>query len=367
MPRVAALTLLSGIALVSRPVLAGDDYTCCDLAARPSGSCVAQSTACSSSTGFAVGISTLSAATAGGDWVDSGLLSVLPTYEPDGAAGPSLSAVSATFPAGVNGYMTTTVSPPWTGLCVDAPSSTDPAHQSPTEPIGCIAISLAPGISGQLATFQFPVSSRWDAYQLCYGASSSSSPDAGGTSCENVNDSDDPSVTPTPGSASCCSPPHVLTALDAISATEWSVTVSQEIPGVPPPVILLGPDGGLTLFYNPDAGVSLAAAPSACLSAYGEPSSCGQPPMPSDAGLTASVAGCVPTTCAAQGASCAVIADGCGGTLNCADGCSTKGSLSCAAATPGEPAELSYRFGGLGAAIALAATAWRRRGRKRRA
>jgi MYXO-CTERM domain-containing protein len=361
MKPIAVAAVLTVIALTDRSVRAQEYETCCDTAVRASGSCVAQNSPCASSAGYAIGFTGLPANAVDSDWgSDSGVLGAFYGPGEGDAAGPNLSAVGIAFPSGVDGYMTTSTLPPWEGLCLDAPSTQDPMHQGPTEPVACLAASLLPGVSAQLAVFQFPVDARWDAYQLCYGLPSGGADAA--APCENVDDMDDPSISPTPVSGSCCSPVHVLTAQNAESAQEWSVQVSQEIPGVPPPVIVVGPDGGPSVFYDPDAGDDFAAVPSRCLAAYGEPSQCGQPPAATDASLV--VAACVPTTCAAQGASCSVIPDGCGGTLNCATNCApeAKGTLGCTTSPTGAGGGV---VPGVWASLAAVAIAWTRR-RKRR-
>jgi hypothetical protein len=363
MKPIAVVAALTAITLTSRPSLAQYSTTCCDTAVRAVGSCVAQNSPCASSTGYAIGLGGLPADEVSSDWgSDSGVLGDLYGPGAGDATGPGLSALGVTFPPGIDGYMTTSTLPPWVGLCLDAPSTQDPMHQTPTEPVACLALSLLPGVSGELADFQFPVDARWDAYQLCYGLPSDVDAAA---PCENVNDTNDPSISPTPTSGSCCSPVHVLTAQNAQSAEEWSVQVSQEIPGVPPPAIVIGADGGPTLFYDPDAGADFAGVPPRCLAAYVEPAQCGQPPAPTDASLV--TVACVPTTCAAQGVACGVIADGCGGMLDCAScAAEAKGTLGCTTSAPGAAGGLAARMGTLLAALAVVWTHRRRRRRSER-
>jgi len=339
MMKWVAAAVIAVVLLATASARAQDLQTCCDLAVRSNGSCLAQSSPCTTSKEFAVGLSTLAGS------------------ESDDGSGDDASGQASGFRAGVDGYMFTTRRPPWSGLCLDAPSSQDPMHEGPTEPMGCIAVSLSPGESAQLADFQFPVSSMWDAYQLCFGAPSG--PADAATPCANVNDLDDPTVNPTPMTGSCCGPVHVLDAQDSNGPYEWNVVVTSEIPGVPPPVLVLGPDGGLTVAYQADASDTLASVPASCLSAYGELSTCGGPPAASDAGLASSASACVPTTCAAQGAQCAVIPDGCGGSLTCTN-CSTQGPLSCSAGPPGRRGGLIPGLVVLVAGI-VAAAATRRR------
>ncbi len=360
--KIVGVAASAAIALLGRSAHAQNFETCCDTEIRASGSCVAQASPCGQSSGFAVGLSSLSPSAVPADWSDdSGVLGAYHGAAEGDAAGPSLGVVGIPFPSGVDGYMATTTKPPWTGLCLDAPAPEDPMHEGPTEPIGCVTLSLLPGVSAQLATYQFPVDPRWDAYQLCYGVPSSANALA---PCENVNDSNDPSVSPSPVTGSCCGPAHVLAGQNAASPQEWSVAVSQEIPGVPPPVLVLGPDGGPTVLYDPDAGDLFAAVPDTCLTEYGEPVRCGQPPATTDATLPA-VGPCVPTTCAAQGVSCGIVSNGCGATIECTN-CSAeeKGTLSCSTTTPGA-AGVAARVGALAAVLAIGCARWRQRRTKR--
>jgi hypothetical protein len=354
-----AIVLLS--IAVARGAQAQNLYLCCDLAIRTDGSCISQSTPCAESTQYGIALSNVS-------------VSAAQEYplEP-GYAG-------AYFPPGVDGYMSWSQITPWVGFCLDAPSTKDPAHAGPTEPIGCLAISLAPGIGGEMADVEFPMSSRWDAYQLCYGPENGAADS--GTACHNPNDLNDPTVSATPVSASCCGPSALLRAPADLgsNANEWHIGLADEIPGVPPPILVYAPDGGVVADYDPDAGDYFGEIGDACVNAYNERAGCGSPPNESASqngaaqdgesgalndGATGSEAGatsCVPTTCAAQHQTCAVIPNGCGGMLDCiTDACSQGGGCS---ATP-MAAHVASSHRGLLSALVLAVTRWRWRTRSR--
>jgi hypothetical protein len=305
-------------ALVSRSAVADDKYSCCDLTVRD-GACIAQSKPCAQPSSFGVALSDLSSDSAAG-WP-------LPPGD-----------VNASFPAGEDGYVSFTQSAPWLGFCLDAPAGQDPMHEGPTEPIACLTLSMAPGVSAEMATATVPIDPRWDGYQLCYGGPTG--PMDGGGGCQSVNAMNDPTISSTPGSGSCCGPAHPLLGNQIVA--------NQEIPGVPPPVLVFGPDGGIVFTYNPDAGDTLAGVPKACLGAFNEPSGCGSP-QPDGGGA------CVPTTCAALHDACGTVADGCGGMLHC-PACAARGgsgASSCTAA-PGISAEPSTGCGALFAALGLA-------------
>ncbi|HTB72095.1 MAG TPA: hypothetical protein VK762_02565 [Polyangiaceae bacterium] len=271
MKRIYAVAILLGGALISRSAAAADQYLCCDLTVKD-GACVGQSSPCPQSSAWWVTLSDLSASAAAG-W---------PLVAGD---------INASFPSGTDGYASWTPQGPWVGFCLDAPAPQDPTHAGPTDPIGCISLSLAPGVGAQSAEFGFPVDPRWDGYQLCYGPPNG--PSDSGVACQNPNDVSDLTVSLTP-SGSCCGSAHVLAESDyGAGAGEWQTVVNQEIPGVPPPVIVYGPDGGIVSYYappiittGPDGGLeympaaydTLGALPDACVPAYNEPTACGQPP-----------------------------------------------------------------------------------------
>jgi hypothetical protein len=316
MKRVLSLALLPVGVLVSSRAQAQDEYLCCNLAAQDDvGACVAQSASCPEPDLYGVALSDVAG---------------------DGGGFPALAGVTdASFPSGTDGHLSWTKTAPWVGFCLDAPSTEDPTHAGPTEPIGCLTVSLGPGIGAQVATAQFPVSSQWDGYQLCYGAPI-------------VNDDFDTTVSPTPVSGSCCSAAQLLTAEDeGTSSSEWSITVAQELPGILPPVVVHGPDGGLVVNYNPDAGDSLGGIGDA---------------GPHSSARVDGGAACVPTTCEAQNVTCAEISDGCGGTLDCASNCSSQ-AQACSAAGGIWPTNGTSRCTGPLILLGLAG-AWRLR-RKR--
>jgi MYXO-CTERM domain-containing protein len=266
----AAAVLFTG-ALVSRNAEAENKYLCCALSGQ--GACVAQSAPCA--VGAGVALSDL----------------------PDNAGSPRSARVTqASFPSGVDGYVSWSVSTPRVGLCLVAPSGADPMHTAPAEPVGCIQLSLAPGIGAAMANYVFPVDSRWDAYEFCYGRQLNSSNAAQYTedgkvaTCANVNDLLDPTVSPTPLSGSCCAPTQLLRPGDhpAGNAGVWSVGIGQEIPGVPPNELIFSADGGLHAYPEFDAGDYLGDVPSACLAAYNEPENCGTPPASQGVGFSES-------------------------------------------------------------------------------
>jgi hypothetical protein len=180
--------------------------------------------------------------------------------------------LDSSFPDGTNGYLewVKAPNPAWVGLCLDAPSSADPMHAGPTEPLGCMRFSLKPGVVAQMARFHFPADPRWDGFQFCYGAPTND----GGEPCNSINDLDDPTVSPTPVSGSCCSGAQLLR--ERAADGEWEVGLGQEIPGAPPPVLLYAPDGGIDLTFE-DAD-TFGGVPDECLSAFNEPANCGTPP-----------------------------------------------------------------------------------------
>lgn len=95
---------------------------------------------------------------------------------------------------------------------------------------------------------------------------------------------------------------------------------------------------------TPDGGMMMADAPPSCVPACGTRECgldpvCGTPCGTCDSGETCSASGrcqsgpptCIPTTCAAQGAECGVIDDGCGHSLTCG---TCTGSETCGAMSP---------------------------------
>lgn len=244
----AAAFLLAG-ALASRNAAAQDANLCCSLAAAQ-GTCVAQANPCNESALYGVAFSDVT---------------------------------DASFPSGTDGYMAWSESTPRMGLCLVAPSASDPAHAEPTEPVGCIQVSLSPGVGADIAQYVFPVDSRWNAYEFCYGPPLSSSSVEqygadGGAPCANVNDLLDSTVSPTPASGSCCGAAQLLRSGNLLNSNEWTVTIAEEIPGVPPTQVLYGPDGGIVASAAAsDGGDYLGGPPHQCSGAYDEPEKCGQP------------------------------------------------------------------------------------------
>ncbi|MFN0250957.1 MAG: RCC1 domain-containing protein [Kofleriaceae bacterium] len=95
---------------------------------------------------------------------------------------------------------------------------------------------------------------------------------------------------------------------------------------------------------EPDGGMAMTDAPEECVPACGARECgldpvCGTPCGTCNSGETCSASGrcqsgqptCTPTTCAAQGAECGIIADGCGNTLTCG---SCTGGETCGAMSP---------------------------------
>jgi hypothetical protein len=312
MKRVFGLPFLLLGVLATPRALAQNQYLCCDLASQTEiGACVASGSPCPLPDSYGIALSDV-AGDGGGFPVPAGV-------------------TDASFPSGKDGQIAWTKKVPWIGFCLDAPSTEDPGHSGPTEPIGCLAVDLVSGIGAQLATAQFPMSMAWDAYQLCYGAPlkkgfAQYGADGGGEGCANVDDAFDSTVTETPISHSCCGAAELLNAPADVAdggATKWSVTVTEELPGILPPVVVVGPDGGLLVNDNPDAGDQLSGPGDAAAldgPRFTQPDS-GLPP-------------CVPTTCAAEHETCAVIPDNCGGTLSCASDCSSQ-ARACNVVGPG--------------------------------
>jgi hypothetical protein len=105
---------------------------------------------------------------------------------------------------------------------------------------------------------------------------------------------------------------------------EWSVSIGQEIPGVPPPVVIYALDGGAVVSYDPDAGDSFDAPLDLCMSAFNEPANCGKP--------VSDASPCLAKTCNGQ---CGAIEDGCGGVLNCP--CEAEGGKDAAPTVGDQP------------------------------
>jgi hypothetical protein len=291
---VACIVAVIGSA-VARPAEAENKHACCTTS--NNGACVAQGGPCSDTTSYGIDLSNLTEV-----WSPSGDCNVYFDYpeagiECDGWPSDPIST-NATFPSGIDGYMTWSQSPPWLGLCLIQPSAQDPMHERIAEPIGCMNVSLSPGVGAAIERFEFPLSPMWDAWQLCYGS----------PPCANVNDRLDPSVSPTPVSGSCCAGAQLLRDSDHVAgnASEWTVSIGQALPGIPPPEVFQGPDGDIlpncdhstganfVTYCDPAAGYSAVPVPDVCLGAYNEPAACGTPsgqtgfgPMGVEAGIDA--------------------------------------------------------------------------------
>jgi hypothetical protein len=274
---VLAVVGASAIAPGSSALASGNRSSCCELpSGQAAGACVAQPGACASSAPFSVWLWQLDAAAAAGWPLRPG-------------------AADVTFPDGVNGYLFRSDAAPWFGFCLDAPSPGDPTHAGPTEPVGCLSLSMAPGVGAAGATVDLPIDPRWDAFQICFGAAT----DGG---CAGPGDPEDATLSPTPVSHSCCGPAQLFTAPSAQRPTEWEIGIGQEIPGVPPPIVVFGPDGGIIPYARQNEDDTYGPVPPRCLSEYHQPANCGQPP---DAGVPDAGAS------AAAPASAAVVEEGC--------------------------------------------------------
>jgi hypothetical protein len=242
-----------------------DKYLCCDMT--HGGACTAQADPCAPVVG--VELRDLTAAETQG-W----------TLEPR--------ITNASFPPGTDGYAYWSLAAPRMGLCLVAPNLADPMHGAPTEPVGCLQLSIGPGIGAAIAQYTIPVDPRWDAYQFCYGPQLDAgragsaiqfTPDGQLAVCASVNDLLDERVAPTPVSGSCCAPAIAFRPEDLSSVTTWTIGIGEEIPGVPPNQIYITVDGGLHAYPQWDAGDQAANVPSHCLTTYfNQPANCGSPP-----------------------------------------------------------------------------------------
>jgi hypothetical protein len=220
---------------------------CCDMGS--GGACVAQNEACSATVGVA--------------------LSDLPEQagcDPSGCAVATYTRL-AKFPAGTDGHAFWSTATPRVGFCLLAPNPDDPQHAQPTEPIGCIQLSISAGIGSSIAQFTVPKDPRWDGYELCYGAQLTANsaqaytPTGDPAPCANLNDLLDPGVAPTPVSGSCCNPAEMFKPEDVLNPGTWTVGIGQEIPGVPPPEVYVTVDGGLHAYPLWDAGDQARPSP----------------------------------------------------------------------------------------------------------
>jgi hypothetical protein len=245
------LAVLLALAGAERRAAAdGNYYLCCDLASRPDGTCLPESTPCAGSGGYAIALHNLPDAPAPGNYP---------------------------FPDGIPGVMSLAQDPagPWQGLCLfQAPflagSSQVIDQSAPVKPAVCLQLTVTAATAVVAGQYQFPAGS-WNAYAACWGAPPH--PDAGqaciasypavditdggnpghgydpdsGTGQDNHYD---PAIGLTPyASNSCCGP---LIALRNQQNGLWQVSLGQEVPTIrlppgqdvtPTSTVLVG-DGG---------------------------------------------------------------------------------------------------------------------------
>jgi hypothetical protein len=248
------LLVVSMVAAFAGEARAQGKYLCCDLnAGATSVACVGQAEACSRSGDFSV------------------QLSDLPNSDAGWAPGSQ-----ATIPAGQDGWMYWAVAQPYFGFCLVAPVAGDPTHQDNpgVDPIGCLRVTLEPGVSAEMLDVLVPTDPRWDGYERCFGAAD---PVLG---CQKIANGINMTVSPTP-SGSCCGPALPLEP----SNGKMNFDVNEDIPGVPPPTLVIqrGQDGGMMIvsYFNqdpPDADIIISSADAGCLAVYGESATCGSRP-----------------------------------------------------------------------------------------
>ena len=257
---VLAIVVSVLVALPSARAHAQNKYLCCDLAAGAASTpCVAQAASCVPSATYSLRLS-----------------DVVPDNPDAAAQWVNPLALTSSFPDGTDGYLYWSTSSPRLGFCLVAPVPGDPTHVDQQDPIGCLDVTLNPGVSGEMANVVVPVDPRWDGYQLCYGA-----PDPV-NDCQNLNDGWDLSVSETPISHSCCSPIELFREHGSDDTT-WVLGIDQDLPGVPPPVLIEQPDAGLVSSFNATLNDSyLSSADAGCLTAFNETTTCGS--LPADAG-----------------------------------------------------------------------------------
>ena len=181
----------------------------------------------------------------------------------------------ATIPDGQDGWMYWSAARPSFGFCLVAPVAGDPTHQGNpgVDPIGCLRVTLGPGVSAEMLDVLVPTDPRWDGYEWCFGA-----PDAV-LGCQTIADGINMTVSPTP-SGSCCGPAMPMEP----SNGKMNFGVDEDIPGVPPPTLVIhrGQDGGMIVpslrirpARTPTSIVSSADA--GCLAVYDESAACGSP------------------------------------------------------------------------------------------
>jgi len=256
------------VAVTGSRVRAQDKFLCCDLnAGATAAPCVGQEAACARTGDYSV------------------QLSDVPNSDAGWAPG-----ATATIPTGQDGYVYWAPEKPYFGFCLVAPVAGDPKHQSnpSVDPLGCLRVTLGPGVSAEMLDVIVPNDPRWDGDQFCYGAADPL------TGCQTIADGRDLTVSETP-SGSCCGP--ALPFEDFTSSGKPEFGVNQHIPGVIPPQLVIhhGPDGGAIVPYfipdPPDADQIISSADAGCLSVYDESRTCGSKPDGSPA-PGAAAAGC---------------------------------------------------------------------------
>jgi hypothetical protein len=245
------LLVVAGLAGTAR---AQENFLCCDLnAGATSAACTGQANPCARTGDFSVQLSDI----------------------PNSDAGAP--GAQATIPDGQDGYLYWAPEKPFFGFCLVAPVPGDPTHQANpyVDPLGCLRVTLGPGISADMLDVIVPADPHWDGYQWCYGA-----PDPQ-NGCQNLADSLSMTVAMTP-SGSCCDPALPFDQTTSTGKPEFGV--NQNIPGVIPPqlVIQRGTDGG-TIVANfdpdsPDADQIVSSADAGCLTVYDQSGTCGSLP-----------------------------------------------------------------------------------------
>jgi hypothetical protein len=251
---VLGLLVVAGLAGTAR---AQGKFLCCDLdAGATSAACTGQADPCARTGDFSVQLS-----------------DVVPSSNAGWAPG-----AQATIPDGQDGYLYWTAESPFLGFCLVAPVPGDPTHQASPypDPIGCLRVTLGPGISAEMLDVIVPADPRWDGYQRCYGAPD---PENG---CQNVADGLSMTVAMTP-SGSCCDPALPFDQTTSTGQPEFGI--NDDIPGVIPPQLVIqnGADGGGTIvaYFDPDppdAEQIISSADAGCLTVYGESRTCGSLP-----------------------------------------------------------------------------------------
>jgi hypothetical protein len=250
---VAALieAILGWSGVAAAQASAQNKHLCCDLTAgMTSGACVAQAGPCTPKGDFSVDLSNPSATDAPG-W------------------NPRPGVRDASFPDGTSGHLFWVTTPPWVGFCLRYPANVS------GDIVGCLRASLPPGIGATSSRVTVPVDPRWGQYQFCYGAPQASvQGSTAASTCAGVDDWLDPTVT-VAVAGSCCAPPEPLADK---RGEQWTFGIDQEIPGVPPPVLIDRPGVGLVAYFDPDPKLGdkyVSIVGRQCLPEYDEPMMCG--------------------------------------------------------------------------------------------